>query len=286
MDEKLNVVIDKIVQLTKQNAEFDAELRKKLGVSSASYALLDDNKINDIYEYCINKVTKQQAEDFYKDFPIENIMDTLIEDYCRMEMFRRKNNFGDFCLAMYQQIENMTNTICANPELQEIASLLWGKPWFLTNQSKGAIPTIEKRGSENFSQTIASFIFYGNDKNGKPNAETKVEIPLNDLYAYDKMRVVVYFIGYKTCMMSNDKKIFSEITNLLNELYQCRNTNHRGYISQSDYVTKTLNKILPLQSFYYSKFHGLLAQYVDFIKDGYPIKDELRNYAFSLKKQK
>lgn len=47
--------IDKITRLTQQNAEFDMELRKRLNVASANSVLSDDERINEIYEYCIEK---------------------------------------------------------------------------------------------------------------------------------------------------------------------------------------------------------------------------------------
>ena len=98
------------LNLTKQDVEFNEELRKKLGItSSASSALIDDDRLNQIYEYCIEKIIRKQAEDFYKDFPITAIVSTLIDDYVRMESFRRKDSFGDFCLALYQQIECVTH---------------------------------------------------------------------------------------------------------------------------------------------------------------------------------
>ena len=104
MDDKLISTINKITRLTQQNAEFDMELRKQLNVASANSVLSDDERINEIYEYCIEKIIKQQANEFYEDFPLQSIKDILIGDYIRMESFRRKDNFGDFCLSLYQQI--------------------------------------------------------------------------------------------------------------------------------------------------------------------------------------
>lgn len=60
--------IDKITRLTQQNAEFDMELRKRLNVASANSVLSDDERINEIYEYCIEKIIRQQAIEFYADF--------------------------------------------------------------------------------------------------------------------------------------------------------------------------------------------------------------------------
>ena len=112
--------IDKITRLTQQNTEFDMELRKRLNVASANSVLSEDERINQIYEYCIEKIIKQQADEFYADFPLQSIKDILIGDFVRMESFRRKDNFGDFCLSLYQQIECMTNKLCEKKELSVI----------------------------------------------------------------------------------------------------------------------------------------------------------------------
>lgn len=90
MDEKIRSTLDKIFQLTQQNTEFDVELRKRLNVASANSAILDDERIEQIYEYCIEKIIRKQAKEFYADFPIKSIIPILEEDFIRMESFRRK----------------------------------------------------------------------------------------------------------------------------------------------------------------------------------------------------
>lgn len=108
--------IEKIYRLTLQDAEFNAALRKKLKIESSAYVVLDnDRRLDEIYELCIEKITRKQGDEFYADFPITSLRSTLAYDYNRMERFRRKDDFGDFCLAMYQQIENITNYICSDP---------------------------------------------------------------------------------------------------------------------------------------------------------------------------
>ena len=74
---------------------------------------------------------------------------------------------------------------------------------------------------------------------------------------------------------------FADICNLLYELYQCRNLNHRGG-NQTEKAEGVINKIKPLQSLYYFKFYGLLTQYVEFVKSGFPLSQRLVNYANSL----
>ena len=275
MDDKLMSTIDKIARLTQQNTEFDMELRKRLNVASANSVLSDDERINDIYEYCIEDIIKKQATEFYADFPLQTIKDRLIGDYIRMESFRRKDNFEDFCLSLYQQIECMTNKLCENKDLSDITEIMWGHPAYLKIE-KGKDTSIYNRGGD---YTIASLLFPGNNKqSGNTNAFVKSRISLQTQYAMDKIRTIVYFLGYKAMMKSGDYDSFVEITSLLNDIYQCRNMNHRGN-SQNQWEKETFDRIFPLKSLYYFKFLGVLAQYVEYIKN---IAKALRNRIFLL----
>ena len=273
--------IDKIARLTQQNTEFDMELRKRLNVASANSVLSDDERINDIYEYCIEDIIKKQATEFYADFPLQTIKDRLIGDYIRMESFRRKDNFEDFCLSLYQQIECMTNKLCENKDLSDITEIMWGHPAYLKIE-KGKDTSIYNRGGD---YTIASLLFPGNNKqSGNTNAFVKSRISLQTQYAMDKIRTIVYFLGYKAMMKSGDYDSFVEITSLLNDIYQCRNMNHRGN-SQNQWEKETFDRIFPLKSLYYFKFLGVLAQYVEYIKEGWGYIPELKKYSESIEKQ-
>lgn len=281
MDDKLMSTIDKIARLTQQNTEFDMELRKRLNVASANSVLSDDERINDIYEYCIEDIIKKQATEFYADFPLQTIKDRLIGDYTRMESFRRKDNFEDFCLSLYQQIECMTNKLCENKDLSDITEIMWGHPAYLKIE-KGKDTSIYNRGGD---YTIASLLFPGNNKqSGNTNAFVKSRISLQTQYAMDKIRTIVYFLGYKAMMKSGDYDSFVEITSLLNDIYQCRNMNHRGN-SQNQWEKETFDRIFPLKSLYYFKFLGVLAQYVEYIKEGWGYIPELKKYSKSIEKQ-
>ncbi len=268
--------IDKITRLTQQNAEFDMELRKQLKVASANSVLSEDERINQIYEYCIEEIIRKQANEFYKDFPLLSIKDTLIGDFVRMESFRRKDNFGDFCLALYQQIECMTNRLCEKKELSDITEKMWGYPAYLKVE-KGKELSIYNRSGD---YTIASLLF-----RDKTNAFEKSRKSLQTQYAIDKIRIIVYFLGYKAMMKGSDYDSFIEITLLLNDIYQCRNMNHRGN-SQNQWEKETFARIIPLKSLYYFKFLGVLAQYVEYIKEGWGYIPELKKYSDSIEKRK
>ena len=67
MDNKKIETINKIYRLTQQDAEFNDALRKKLGVKDqdSNTIVINGNRIDDIYEYCIEKVIKKQSQEFY-----------------------------------------------------------------------------------------------------------------------------------------------------------------------------------------------------------------------------
>ena len=272
--------IDKITRLTQQNAEFDMELRKRLNVASANSVLIDDKHINEIYEYCIENIIKQQANEFYKDFPLESIKNILIGDFVRMESFRRRDNFLDFCLALYQQIECMTNKLCEEEsDLFYIAEKMWGCPAYVKTE-----PGKELSIYHRFGCSIAVLLFFGtNKKTGRTYASEKSEKPLNEQYPTDKIRTIVYFLGYKAMMKSSDYDSFKEITSLLNDIYQCRNMNHRGN-AQNQSQQNTIAKIISLKSLYFLKFLGVLAQYVEYIKEGWGFIPNLKEYSDSIEK--
>lgn len=115
MDEKLTAVIDKVMQLARQNAEFDAMLRKKLG-STASAQFVSDNRIKNIERYL--------GLDYYLD-NIASIIDysfvalpdvraQLISDNREMLRFRygtryHKIDFFEFCRYAHLQAEMLLN---------------------------------------------------------------------------------------------------------------------------------------------------------------------------------
>lgn len=283
MEDNKKAAIEKIYLLTKQDVEFNEELRKKLGIaSSASSAIADDERLNQIYEYCIEDIICKQADEFYKDFPIPELQDQLRADFRKMELFRRKNSFDDFCLSVYQQIENITNFLCEDESFNEVAQKMWAYPAYL-RQGEGITPKLEERssiyGKPYFA--IAHLVFIGKDEQGHPNSIIRTAKPLREQFAWDKIRNVVYFIGYKAEMLNWMYNGYSDICNLLYELYQCRNLNHRGG-NKTEKAEGVINKIKPLQSLYYFKFYGLLTQYVEFVKDGFPLSPRLISYANGL----
>lgn len=62
------VILDKIVRLCQQEADFKKELLNRV-VQNPLLLSDNDQRMDEIYEYCIERIIKQQAQDFYMNFP-------------------------------------------------------------------------------------------------------------------------------------------------------------------------------------------------------------------------
>jgi hypothetical protein len=248
MEENKKAAIEKIYQLTKQDAEFNAELRKKL-TSSADSTTVDDERLNQIYEYCIEKIILEQAENFYKDFPIKDIIGQLKTDFSRMESFRRKNQFEDYALALYQQIECMVNFVFSQESFVKTINSLWSNPSY--SPQKGG------------KRTIANEIFGSGDylTSGLERAKN------NHYSAKDKIRCVVYFIGGFWNSNSYPAN-FVKLSEILSDIYICRNTNHRG-AAQNPIVDEKIKTFHESFTCSYFLFNAALVEFVRIIQDGF-----------------
>ena len=65
MEENLREILEKVCQLSQQNPEFDVALRERLKIASANSVVVDDERINEIYELCIEKVVRKQAAEVW-----------------------------------------------------------------------------------------------------------------------------------------------------------------------------------------------------------------------------
>ncbi len=236
--------IDKIERYAKTDPWLMNELRRRFGNEHNS-------KIDEIYEYCIEQIIKEQATQFYKYFPITELKEQLVEDYCRMERFRRKDDFEDFCLAVFQQVECITNWFCLRQKFIDLFNNKKNENSSIVDKEKNPIP-------------IGSLII-------QSEYEKRKETPLIKLFFNERIRAVLYFVyfGEKTIMYAFNSKY-----NEMNELYQCRNLNHRGG-DRSNYQENIVSEILPHQYQYYLKFTGLLADYIEHISRFMSKKEEL-----------
>ena len=117
MDEKLKTTIEKIVKLSKQNPEFDTELRKALGMGTSVRNIISSDKR-------IAHIEKYLGLDYFVDYQ-ESIIDysfvqepevraQLISDNREMMRFRYGTryhaiSFDDFCRYAHLQAEMLLN---------------------------------------------------------------------------------------------------------------------------------------------------------------------------------
>lgn len=238
------------------------------------------DKIDEVYEYCIERVIKEQAELFYKDFPITTIVPGLTEDFVKMEFCHRRNDFEEFSMAVYQQIERITTEVCLNKKLIDVVSKLMGHPAYVKSvqliDGTWSTPTISDRSSSS-SYQIAKLLF------GKKALEKSMNsLPAH--WAVDKIYCILYFLCYQAKLTSHDYNQFNEYKNIYYSIYQFRNLNHRGS-SQNDDQKEVIDGIRPQIGVYYFKFMQALLFYVEGVAKGLSKIDELYNYAESQEKK-
>lgn len=246
MDKRLIDTIEKIKTLSSQNAEFDAAMRELFGKTDSASSVFSespDGRISEIYEYCIEKVIKEQSEQFYKYFPIKEIVPKLVEDFCRMERYKREDNFEDFCLAAFQQIECITNWFCQRERFIK-----------LYESKKGNDSNVKDKTGN--SPSVLNLIL-------KSKAEERKTLPMMKLFFNERIRAVLYFVYFDE---QTYKYAFDTKYNELNELYQCRNLNHRGSVPEK-YQEDIIAAIIPHKYQYYLKFTGLLVDFVGHISE-------------------
>ncbi|MEO0074789.1 MAG: hypothetical protein ABIK31_01585 [candidate division WOR-3 bacterium] len=224
---KLVQIIGDLLKI-KGNEWLVDEILKTIADISPVEEIAKHSVIQRIHEFCIEEKIEKQANEFYQSFPIQEIKDQLIQDYKKMEHERRRDDFENFCLCLYQQIENITNFL-----FQTKISPNWE-----VNKNK-----IAYRFPDGKTLTQKDLIV-GN---------------ANDWYANGKFKALLFYFYF------NEKiKViipFNERVSVFDELYQMRNLNHRGS-KPSEYQQKTLDNIKGNEAKYYFKFYGFLQDII------------------------
>jgi hypothetical protein len=63
-------------------------------------------------------------------FKNASFKNNLVSDYIRMERFRRRNEFGDYALGLYQQIETILNAIFMDPIFKDAINSMWDRSFY------------------------------------------------------------------------------------------------------------------------------------------------------------
>lgn len=250
--EQLDRLLGVIEQLANEagNEEFKNKLHNKFGKEIKIISSDSEGLITEIHDFCIRTILNKQATLFYEDFPFKKIQDKLISDFIRMERYRRENQFDNFCLAMYQQVENIVNHLFNERAFKDYLS---------TNQYLFTLGKKDKRTNE-FQRLYKPLneLLATSEKN-------PFLVNLDDWFFGNKLKAVIFCYCFNLELVGTTGT-FDNLYNLGNELYQVRNLNHRGSIP-SPYQQKIIDKITPLYSKYYLRFLGFLEQFVSTINN-------------------
>jgi len=237
--ENLLILIEDICS-SEENLWFKNKLTyKKPNLNNSN----DDEKISEIYEFCINEILLEQANQFYRDLKYTEIKDILISDFVRMEKFKRQDNFEDFSLAANQQIECIVNHLCTHD--------LDFCNYIIINKNSHAYYIKEK--SHKLWELILT-----NFKN-EEDADKLFQKPLLEWDFLKRVKAVLYYFHYnKNIIYQSD---FNNFYKQLEEIYQYRNKNHRGGM-QFEWQKKITDKVDENKYRYYFRFMFYLENFL------------------------
>ena len=253
MEENKKSAIDRVLLLTQQDPEFNDELRKRLGMAHPN-----NDKIDQIYELCVEQILREQAENFYETFNFFPEKALLVGDYVNMEHARRRNKFDYYSLCLYEQIERIINAVFSIPEFKACIVRKDNKLW-----NEFGCKIKEK-------QLTIGNIIWGEDKNEKEKylSSGKKRAENDNLSARDKIHIIIFFLKYFVNEGLSYKKGYDDLCNSYLDIYICRNTIHRGS-EQSDKDKERLKEIHKKEASFYFEFNWLLTQFIWMTKN-YP----------------
>ena len=116
MDDNVKSVLHKVIQLSKQNEEFDKELRRALNISSSATVVTENDHITkDISAIREALEIRANVSITYEFVQEQRLHDQLIIDNLRMENAAlnlkqsEQERFYSFCVNAFYQIENTVN---------------------------------------------------------------------------------------------------------------------------------------------------------------------------------
>lgn len=188
-----------------------------VGSSASSDSL---SQIREIHEYCIADVLDRQAREMYKGIKWDDLRETLIADFIRMEKFRREDDFDKFCGALFLQVEAMINYVLKlNPNYKKRAELEFEQRAFSTFDKKYEIWKPMEGNS------VAEYLFGSSSKKGTPPSMEKMkermDLEVGRWEAFQRLKLMVYYHVYKGkmnyAMVDKDFKVFLKLKNLRDE---------------------------------------------------------------------
>ena len=250
---------------------------------------IQNGKIDEIYELCIHKNLLQQANSVYSSFAMPSIKDKLISRYIKMEKARRENDFDDFGLRVYQQIELIVNTIAEDEEVAYVVEKMLRVPYMTRSDREDDRIASKPDGTE--SQSIGKFVLINSTNAGKSKSQ-KMSIPLSEQYATDKVRLIVFFMCFRgmirTGKINNpdsrrqeyykDYDEWTHYTQICSDIYTVRNSVHSGK-EPSEYEESRYEDLSKNPEQTYLSFLSFLFYFIQGVNKGYPIPQDLYDFA-------
>ncbi len=223
-------------------------------------------RISDIHEQCIEGILQEQAKEFYKDFVIAELRPQLIDDFVKMEHWRRRNNIGEFGLAVFQQIECIMNHLSKDDTLCEVYRAMMNAPCYVNNNDS---PVSDRK--QNSTYTVAQLLFMH-------EAPVKSKELPPQLWIFDRFKSINYFVCHRACLTTFRFNQFVEENELFGKIYTLRNMNHRGN-SLTDKEAERLTDICNNPSRAFLTLTSYLCWFVDSVNKGFPVSRELIEFA-------
>lgn len=229
--------------------------------------------INAVHELNLEQHIMMQAKGFYAGFPFkelgmnEAVKEQMILDFIEMEHCKRRDDFYRFCVACYQQVENIVNNIFTEEDLWiKVKEVILAEKQEVLNPSK-------PQGDWKFllsknllfpkKEEVLNDAFINRYLNNLPTS----------LKFTEKFKILLYFVYFNKHVVYNQWKIIYELGS---KLYSARNKVHRGVPDWPE-QEKKVKEIHKDRYKYYLLFLGFLADFIQRISltyesEGIPVK--------------
>lgn len=214
--------------------------------------------LSEVHELNLEQYIRVQAKHFYDDFPFPEIKEQLISDFIEMEHCRRRDDFYRFCIAAYQQIENVTNYLYKKFSY-----------WPETVAQIGReIPVLSSSREKKWNFSLCNQLVYQPDRNifNLDLVNAYIANEPRDLKFTHKFKIVLFFGYFKNEKINLQQ--WKTIYDLGDKLYAARNKVHRGTID-TDRQAEKLHSIEKNKYNYYLLLSGFLADFVNKICSNY-----------------
>lgn len=221
-------------------------------------------QIADIYEYCLMKNLREQAEDLYKDFPMTDIAPRLVEHYVDMEESRRKNDFDAFGLNLYLQVELIVETLIKDPAVVTAYESIRNLP---PVKRYDAAAKAMVRAADFQKDTVDKYLILKDTNLGKP---------IGSLPALDKTRIIIYTVCYRASVEKYPRGTeFKEDLDAISGIYNVRCHDSHSGVSVSPKQEQYYEAIVEDKTKNYLRFLSFLLSFIKGISSNYPLQGDL-----------